>query len=110
MSLVGPRPEDPERVQNYSDWQRQRLCMKPGITGLAQVQGLRDEHSSDEKSRYDLQYIHNWSPLVDLSLIVQTMWTLCSRIKRSNGAPTGRGSGAGSSISLDANFVGRGGC
>jgi len=84
MSLVGPRPEDPARVRNYSEWQRQRLAMQPGITGLAQVQGLRDKHSSDEKSRYDLQYIHNWSPLVDLSLIVQTVWTLCFRIKQSH--------------------------
>lgn len=83
MSLVGPRPEDLARVRAYSDWQRQRLLVKPGITGLAQVQGLRDEHSSDEKSRYDLQYIHNWSPLVDLSLIVQTGWTLCFRIRDS---------------------------
>jgi lipopolysaccharide/colanic/teichoic acid biosynthesis glycosyltransferase len=107
MSLVGPRPENTERVQNYSDWQRQRLCMKPGITGLAQVEGLRDEHSSDEKSRYDLQYIHNWSPLVDLSLIIQTIWTLCSRIKRTKDASTGRGSGAGTTtISLGANLVG----
>jgi lipopolysaccharide/colanic/teichoic acid biosynthesis glycosyltransferase len=81
MSLVGPRPEAPDRVRNYSEWQRQRLAMPPGLTGLAQVQGLRDEHSSDEKSRYDLQYIHNWSPLLDLSLILQTAWTLCFRTR-----------------------------
>jgi len=83
MSLVGPRPEDPARVQNYSEWQRQRLAIQPGMTGLAQVEGLRDNHSSDEKSRYDLQYIHKWSPLVDLALLVQTAWTLCFRIKQS---------------------------
>jgi lipopolysaccharide/colanic/teichoic acid biosynthesis glycosyltransferase len=38
MSLVGPRPEPPDRVKHYSDWQRQRLSVEPGITGLAQVQ------------------------------------------------------------------------
>ncbi|MGZ4813885.1 MAG: sugar transferase [Terriglobales bacterium] len=80
MSIVGPRPEDPSRVQNYSDWQRQRLLMPPGITGLAQVHGLRDKNSSDEKCRYDLQYIHNWSPLLDVSLVLQTASTLTSRI------------------------------
>lgn len=81
MSIVGPRPEDEERVKRYSEWQRQRLAMKPGLTGLAQVQGLRDEHSSDEKARYDLQYIHDWSPFLDLSLLLQTVWTVAVRIK-----------------------------
>jgi lipopolysaccharide/colanic/teichoic acid biosynthesis glycosyltransferase len=83
MSIVGPRPEDPCRVQDYSAWQRQRLAMPPGITGLAQVHGLRDSHSSDEKSRYDLQYIRGWSPLLDLSLIMETAWTVCFRMRDS---------------------------
>jgi lipopolysaccharide/colanic/teichoic acid biosynthesis glycosyltransferase len=80
MSIVGARPEDEERIKCYSEWQRQRLVMKPGLTGLAQVQGLRDEHTSDEKARYDLQYIRDWSPFLDLSLILQTVWTLAVRI------------------------------
>lgn len=84
MSVVGPRPEDEERVKRYSEWQRQRLAMKPGLTGLAQVQGLRDEHSSDEKARYDLQYIHDWSPFLDLSLILQTLWTVAVRVNVQN--------------------------
>jgi lipopolysaccharide/colanic/teichoic acid biosynthesis glycosyltransferase len=79
MSLVGPRPETPERVKNYSEWQRQRLKVSAGVTGLAQVHGLRDQHSSDDKTRFDLQYIFNSSPLVDLGLILQTIWTLLSR-------------------------------
>ncbi len=87
MSLVGPRPESPDRVRHYSDWQRQRLSVKPGITGLAQVHGLREQHSSEEKSRFDLQYILHWSPLLDLSLIVQTAWTLIARLFK--GSKTG---------------------
>ena len=61
MSLVGPRPESAERVRHYSDWQRQRLCVNPGLTGRAQVHGLREQHSSEEKARFDLEYIFHWS-------------------------------------------------
>jgi lipopolysaccharide/colanic/teichoic acid biosynthesis glycosyltransferase len=79
MSLVGPRPESPERVRAYSDWQRQRLMVKPGMTGLAQVNGLRERHSSDEKARYDLQYIVHWTPVADLLLLLETIWVLVAR-------------------------------
>ena len=79
MSLVGPRPESAERLKHYSDWQRQRLKVRGGVTGLAQVHGLREQHSSEDKARFDLQYIFNWSPLLDLSLILQTVWTLLVR-------------------------------
>jgi lipopolysaccharide/colanic/teichoic acid biosynthesis glycosyltransferase len=79
MALVGPRPESPERVKYYSEWQRQRLKVHAGVTGLAQVHGLREQHSSEDKARFDLQYIFNWSPFLDLSLILQTLWTLLIR-------------------------------
>jgi lipopolysaccharide/colanic/teichoic acid biosynthesis glycosyltransferase len=80
MSLVGPRPEAPERVRHYSDWQRQRLSVAPGLTGLAQVHGLREQHSSEEKARFDLEYIFHWSLFLDFSLILQTAWTLMVRL------------------------------
>jgi len=80
MTLVGPRPEAPDRVKNYSDWQRQRLNAKPGITGLAQVHGLREQNSSEEKTRYDLQYMLNSSLFLDISLLMQTAWTLVARL------------------------------
>jgi len=79
MSLVGPRPEGPEKVRHYSDWHRQRLSVKPGITGLAQVHGLRDQNSSEDKTRYDLQYILHRSLFLDISLLLQTLWTLALR-------------------------------
>ncbi len=79
MSLVGPRPESPERVKHYSAWQRQRLQVKPGLTGLAQVHGLREYHSSEDKAQYDLQYIYRWSLFLDLSIFLQTIWTLAFR-------------------------------
>jgi lipopolysaccharide/colanic/teichoic acid biosynthesis glycosyltransferase len=80
MSLVGPRPESPERVKHYSDWQRQRLNVRPGITGLAQAHGLREQHSSEEKARFDLQYILHSSPFLDISLLLQTLWILFRRL------------------------------
>lgn len=80
MSLVGPRPENFDRVRHYSDWQQQRLSIRPGITGLAQVHGLREQHSSEEKTRFDLQYLLHPSLLTDLSLLMQTLWTLASRV------------------------------
>jgi lipopolysaccharide/colanic/teichoic acid biosynthesis glycosyltransferase len=83
MSLVGPRPESPERVKRYSDWQTQRLSVFPGMTGLAQVHGLREQNSSEEKTRFDLQYLLSLSLLSDLSLLLQTVWTLFMRLIRS---------------------------
>ncbi|MGB7600535.1 MAG: sugar transferase [Candidatus Sulfotelmatobacter sp.] len=80
MSLVGPRPEDPERVYSYSAWQQQRLSIKPGMTGLAQVCGLREQHPSEDKTRHDLQYMLHPSLLKDLSLLIETIWTLTARL------------------------------
>ena len=79
MTLVGPRPESPERIDHYTEWERQRLSVKPGMTGLAQVHGLRDQHSSEEKCRFDLQYLLECSPFLDLSLLLQMIWTLIAR-------------------------------
>jgi lipopolysaccharide/colanic/teichoic acid biosynthesis glycosyltransferase len=80
MSLVGPRPESLDRARRYSDWQRQRLSVRPGMTGLAQVHGLREQHSTEEKARFDLQYLLHPSPMADLSLVLQTLWTLITRL------------------------------
>ena len=84
MSLIGPRPESPDRVKHYSEWQCQRLSVKPGMSGLAQVCGLREQHSSEEKARFDLQYIMQSSMFFDISLILQTGWTLMGRLLRLN--------------------------
>jgi len=82
MSLVGPRPESPVRVEQYSEWHRKRLAIKPGMTGLAQVHGLRDESSSEDKTRFDLEYIVNWSTLLDTVLKLRTISTLAQRLWR----------------------------
>lgn len=84
MSVVGPRPESPERVKHYSEWQRQRLGVRPGMTGLAQVHGLREQNTSEEKARFDLQYMLSWSPFMDFTLVIQTLWTLVWRVCQSD--------------------------
>jgi exopolysaccharide biosynthesis polyprenyl glycosylphosphotransferase len=72
MSLVGPRPPIPEEVENYEGWQRRRLSMKPGITGLWQVNG-RNTINFDEWMKMDLEYIDNWSIWLDLKILLKTI-------------------------------------
>ncbi len=72
MSVVGPRPPIPYEVESYELWHRKRLDMKPGITGLWQVSG-RNRLKFDEMVRMDLYYIENWSLLLDLKIILQTL-------------------------------------
>jgi putative colanic acid biosysnthesis UDP-glucose lipid carrier transferase len=80
MSIVGPRPhlwahnnEYRSKIKKYNV----RLYVKPGITGLAQVKGYRGEIESDEEMinriKYDLFYIENWSLLLDIKIIIQTI-------------------------------------
>jgi len=72
MSLVGPRPPLPEEVPAYERWQRRRLSMRPGLTGLWQVSG-RHEMSFEEWVACDLRYIDTWSLWGDLALLLRTL-------------------------------------
>jgi exopolysaccharide biosynthesis polyprenyl glycosylphosphotransferase len=72
MSLVGPRPPLPGEVARYERWQRRRLSMKPGITCLWQVSG-RNEVSFEDWMKLDLDYIDNWSLLLDLKILLKTI-------------------------------------
>ncbi|MDF1513368.1 MAG: undecaprenyl-phosphate glucose phosphotransferase [Anaerolineae bacterium] len=72
MSLVGPRPPIPAEVAQYKSWHKQRLSVPPGMTGLWQVSG-RSELTFDEMVLLDLYYIENWSPLMDLSIMLRTI-------------------------------------
>ena len=72
MSLVGPRPPLPSEVDQYESWQRKRFEVLPGITGLAQISG-RSDLSFDETLRFDFFYIENWSPLVDIKIMLKTL-------------------------------------
>jgi len=72
MSLVGPRPPVPTEFENYEDWEKARLEMPPGITGLWQVRG-RSEIVFDEMVLMDLYYIENWSLRLDLQILLSTI-------------------------------------
>ena len=71
MSLVGPRPALPDEVAQFDEELMERLRVKPGVTGLWQVEA-RDLPSFDLYRRYDLLYVQNWSIGVDLALIART--------------------------------------
>lgn len=72
MSLVGPRPPLPSEVAQYKEWHRKRLAVSPGMTGLWQVSG-RSQLSFDEMVLLDLYYIENWSPMMDIRILLRTI-------------------------------------
>jgi len=78
MSLVGPRPEMPFIVDTYDEWQRRRLTVKPGITGLWQILGRKDL-PMHQNLQYDFYYIRNRSLAQDLSILVRTVGAVFSR-------------------------------
>jgi exopolysaccharide biosynthesis polyprenyl glycosylphosphotransferase len=96
MSLVGPRPEPPERVRRYSAWNRRRLQVKPGITGLAQAAGVRGRHDFDLKSRFDVRYVEDQSFLLDLEILLRTPFVVLQR-RRGGEVPGGGTTGGAAS-------------
>ena len=71
MSVVGPRPHQPREVASYEKHHKKVLTIKPGITGMAQVNG-RSDLSFDEEVLYDTFYIENWNIVLDLIIIIKT--------------------------------------
>lgn len=77
MSLVGPRPERPELIQNFKHeipHYNARHHAKPGMTGWAQVNGLRGDTDLAERIKYDLWYMENWSLLLDFQIMFLTFF------------------------------------
>ena len=72
MSLVGPRPPLPREVAQYEEWQKGRLAIKPGLTGLWQVRG-RSDLTFDEGVLMDLYYIENWSLRLYFQILLRTI-------------------------------------
>lgn len=87
MSLVGPRPEQPyyvnlfrQSVPRYMERHRE----KAGMTGWAQVNGLRGDTSIVERTKYDLWYTENWSILLDIKILLRTVWQVFAPGRRSS--------------------------
>jgi exopolysaccharide biosynthesis polyprenyl glycosylphosphotransferase len=82
MSLVGPRPPIPYEVEKYEPWHLRRILeVKPGITGLWQVDG-KSKTSFDDMVRMDLRYVQNWSLWLDIKILLKTV----RAVIRPNGA------------------------
>ena len=76
MSLVGPRPERPHFVQEFKSLvpkYQERHRFRSGITGWAQVNGLRGQSSIEDRTKYDIYYIENWSLILDLKILILTI-------------------------------------
>ncbi|MCL6106483.1 MAG: undecaprenyl-phosphate glucose phosphotransferase [Actinobacteria bacterium] len=82
MSLVGPRPERPEHVETFiksipSYDARHRV--RPGLTGWAQINGLRGDTDISERVEHDLYYIENWNPWLDIKIMLKTLFAFVDR-------------------------------
>jgi exopolysaccharide biosynthesis polyprenyl glycosylphosphotransferase len=80
MSLVGPRPHQEREVEQYAEYHRRLLTIKPGVTGMAQVSGRSDLAFEDEY-RLDVFYIENWTLLMDIIICFKTAGALLKRRK-----------------------------
>lgn len=80
MSVVGTRPPTLDEYEKYEGYQKRRLSIKPGITGMWQVSGRSNITDFDEVVKLDFEYIDNWSPLLDIKIILQTIWVVLFHI------------------------------
>lgn len=78
MSLVGPRPPLVEEYQRFTAWQKQKLSVKPGMTGLWQVRGRNEVGDFDQWVRLDLEYIRSWSLWLDTKILARTVTAVFS--------------------------------
>ena len=78
ISLVGPRPHEPHEVAQYKKHHHKLLDIKPGITGMAQISG-RSDLDFEEEVKLDVFYIENWSPWLDMIILIKTPWVVLVR-------------------------------
>lgn len=76
MSLVGTRPPTPDEVECYDPWQRRRVSMKPGVTGLWQISGRNEINDFHDVVKYDLEYIDGWHFSRDIYILFKTVWVV----------------------------------
>lgn len=78
MSFIGPRPTLAYQVEAYDDFQRKRLLMKPGVTGLAQING-RNSISWPKRIEFDVEYVENWSIMLDIKIFLKTFFVIFNK-------------------------------
>jgi Undecaprenyl-phosphate galactose phosphotransferase WbaP len=78
MSLVGPRPMLSDQIKSYGKNFEIYTGVRPGLTGFWQVSG-RNTTTFQERARFDLYYVHNWSVWLDLYILARTIWVVLSR-------------------------------
>jgi len=81
MSIVGPRPLYISQMAEWNEWQKKRLLVKPGLTGLAQISG-RGELTREEKLELDVKYVETASFLADIKIILATIAQVFGRKRR----------------------------
>jgi lipopolysaccharide/colanic/teichoic acid biosynthesis glycosyltransferase len=81
MSLIGPRPTLPDQAEAYDDFRRQRLLVRPGVTGLAQVNG-NTAVPWDERILFDIAYVRRCSLLMDVGILIRTVWVVVAGEQR----------------------------
>ena len=79
MSLVGTRPPTPDEVVQYENWQRRRISIKPGITGVWQVSGRNHLKEFNDIVKLDLSYIDNWTLWLDFKILLKTVKVVLTR-------------------------------
>jgi exopolysaccharide biosynthesis polyprenyl glycosylphosphotransferase len=79
MSLTGTRPPTPGEVATYENWHRKRISIKPGITGLWQVNGRNQVKEFDDVVRLDILYIETWTIWLDIKILFKTVWVVFAR-------------------------------
>ena len=78
ISLVGPRPTVPQHLDYYGPFEKRRLEMKPGVTGLAMIRG-RNRNPWSVRIKYDVEYIENFSLWLDIMILYKTIWVVLLR-------------------------------
>jgi lipopolysaccharide/colanic/teichoic acid biosynthesis glycosyltransferase len=79
MSLVGTRPPTEDEFEQYNGYYRRRMSITPGLTGMWQVSGRSDIQDFDEIVKLDLEYIDNWSILLDIKILFKTVLAVLGR-------------------------------
>ena len=83
MSFVGPRPLPVKYLQRFNDFQLQRMQVKPGLTGLAQING-RNDTTWSRRFSYDIKYVRNQSLMLDMIILIKTVFAVLSKKGISN--------------------------